>query len=88
MLEATSIHAAICQRVTSTVPQHVNMYSERQSRCLTGSFDYACDAHSSERVPTFVHEYIRARLSCIVLLPFQTLQAAELVTFQVIAAVD
>ncbi len=88
MLEPSSIHAAIGQCITRAMPEHVNVYSERKSRSLTSPFNHPADPHTSKRLPPLVHEYIRAGVCCSLLLASQTFRGAEVVTFQVVAAIN
>jgi hypothetical protein len=73
--------------ILGAVPQHVDVHSEGQSRSLSRPLDHASDSHTTERLPTLVHENIRAAIPIRRLLAFQSFQAGQFVTFQVMAAI-
>ncbi len=88
MLEPTSVHAAVGQSVTRTVSEHVSMNWNWYSRGFSRPLDHTRNAHALERLPALIHKYVGARLSCNDLLALQALQTCQLVSLQVVAAVN
>jgi hypothetical protein len=83
VLEPPCIHSPGRQCVARQMPQHVDMYRERQPSSLAGPLNHASDAHPAEGLATLIDVYV-CPFPPFTLLPLEELETIDLIPLQVI----
>ena len=88
MLKPARIHAAPRQRVSSRMPQHVDVYRERQPSSLASPFYHASDTHTAEWLAALIDEHASPLDPVSLLLPLQQLETVHLIALEVMDAIS
>ena len=87
MLKPARIHAAPRQCVSGRMPQHVDVYRERQPSNLASPFNHASNAHTTEGLTALIDEHVSPLGPVSLSLPLQELETVHLIALQVMDAV-
>ena len=80
VLQSPHVHTLGRERVACRVPKHVRMNGEGECGALASPLDHSTNAHPTERLTSFIDEYI---CGFQLLHALQTFKSCYLIAFQV-----
>ena len=83
VLQSPHVHTLGRERVACRVPKHVRMNGEGECGALASPLDHSTNAHPTERLTSFIDEYI---CGFRLLHALQTLKSCYLIAFQIVGA--
>ena len=88
VLEQPCIHPPGRQCISRRMPQHVDMYRERQPSGFPGPLNHACNPHAAEGLATLIDEDVGPLDPVSLLPPLQELETVHLIPLQVMDAIS